>query len=101
MNATNMGVTGSKGFPAAAKALGSVYGKGAAKTFLDGKFQWRAHINFFVDYTVATARKNKAGQSEAVANLVKYTKMHGASSPAQPACRSSPSRTTSSVTCSS
>ena len=89
MNATNLGVTGSKSFPAAAKALdrnsvelsqaiGSIYGKGAAKTFLDGKFQWRAHINFFVDYTVATAKKNKAGQNKAVANLTTYTKMHGA-----------------------
>jgi len=89
MNATNMGVTGSKSFPAAAKALdrnsvelskaiGSVYGSKAAKVFLDGKFQWRAHVNFFVDYTVATAKKNKAGQSKAVANLTKYTKMHGA-----------------------
>ena len=89
MNATNMGVTGSKSFPAAAKALdrnsvelsktiGSVYGNAAAKKFLDGKFQWRAHIGFFVDYTVATAKKNKAGQSKAVANLTRYTKEHGA-----------------------
>ena len=89
MNATNMGVTGSKSFPAAAKALdrnsvelskaiGSIYGNAAAKTFLDGKFQWRAHINFFVDYTVALAKKNKAGQNKAVANLTTYTKMHGA-----------------------
>jgi hypothetical protein len=89
MNATNMGVTGSKSFPAAAKALdrnsvdlskaiASLYGAKAGKVFLDGKFQWRAHINFFVDYTVATAKKDKAGQSKAVANLTKYTKMHGA-----------------------
>ena len=89
MNATNLGVTGSKSFPAAAKALdqnsvalsktiGSVYGNAAAKKFLDGKFQWRAHIGFFVDYTVATAKKDKAGQNKAVANLTRYTKEHGA-----------------------
>ena len=89
MNATNLGVTGSKAFPAAAKALdnnsvalsktiGSVYGNAAAKKFLDGKFQWRAHVGFFVDYTVATAKKNKAGQNKAVANLTRYTKEHGA-----------------------
>ncbi|MBA2296196.1 MAG: hypothetical protein H0W16_13825 [Actinobacteria bacterium] len=39
---------------------------------------WRAHISFFVDYTVALAKKNKAGQNKAVANLTTYTKMHGA-----------------------
>lgn len=88
MNATNLGVTGSKAFPAAAKALdrnsvaiskaiGSVYGAKAAKTFLDGPFQWRAHIGFFVDYTVALAQKNKAGQNKAVANLKTYTVRHG------------------------
>jgi hypothetical protein len=88
MNATNLGVTGSKAFPAAAKALdrnsvelskaiGSIYGAGAAKTFLDGPFQWRAHIGFFVDYTVALAKKDKAGQARAVANLKTYTVRHG------------------------
>ena len=60
MNATNLGVTGSKSFPAAAKALdrnsvelskaiGALYGPAAGKKFLDGPFQWRAHIGFFVD----------------------------------------------------
>ena len=89
MNATNLGVTGSKSFPAAAKALdrnsvelsqaiGSLYGPAAGKKFLDGPFQWRAHINFFVDYTVALAKKDKAGQAKAVQNLTTYTKMHGA-----------------------
>lgn len=89
MNATNLGVTGSKAFPAAAKALdrnsvalsktiGSVYGNAAAKKFLDGPFQWRAHIGFFVDYTVAVAKKDTAGQKKAVANLTRYTKEHGA-----------------------
>ena len=89
MNATNLGVTGSKSFPAAAKALdrnsvelskaiGSLYGPAAAKKFLDGPFQWRAHIGFFVDYTTALAKKDKPGQAKAVQNLTTYTKMHGA-----------------------
>ena len=68
MNATNLGVKGSKAFPAAAKALdrnsvelsqaiGSIYGAKAGKTFLDGPFMWRAHVRFFVDYTVALAQE--------------------------------------------
>jgi len=88
MNATNRGVTGSKAFPAAAKsldrnsveisqAIGSIYGAKAARTFLNGPFQWRAHIGFFVDYTVALAKKDKAGQAKAVANLKTYTVRHG------------------------
>ncbi len=88
MNATNLGVIGSPAFPAAAKALdrnsvalsksiAAVYGKAAGKAFLDGKFQWRAHIGFFVDYTVAVAKKDKAAQKKAVANLKRYTVEHG------------------------
>lgn len=88
MNATNLGYTGSPSFNAAAKALdrnsvdlskaiGSIYGAKAAKAFLDGPFMWRAHVNFFVDYTVALAKKNKAGQNKAVANLKTYTVKHG------------------------
>ena len=88
MNATNAGVTGSKSFPAAAKALdnnsvalskaiGSVYGAKAGNTFLNGKFMWRAHIKFFVDYTVAKAKKDIAGQNKAVANLKQYTVTFG------------------------
>jgi hypothetical protein len=88
MNATNLGVTGSPAFPAAAKALdrnsvaisksiAAVYGKAAGKAFLDGKFQWRAHVGFFVDYTVALASNDKAGQNKAVANLKRYTVEHG------------------------
>ena len=88
MNATNLGVTGSAAFPAAAKALdrnsvalsksiAAVYGKAAGKAFLDGRFQWRAHVGFFVDYTVALAKKDKAGQNKAVANLQRYTVEHG------------------------
>lgn len=89
MNATNQGVTGSKSFPATAKsldknsvelskAIASIYGKDAGGVFLNGKFQWRDHIKFFVDYTVALAKKDKAGQAKAVANLTRYTKEHGA-----------------------
>ena len=88
MNATNAGVTGSKAFPAAAKALdansvalskaiGSIYGAKAASTFLNGKFMWRDHIKFFVNYTVAVAKKDKAGQAKAVANLTTYTVKFG------------------------
>ena len=89
MNATNLGVTGSKSFPAAAKALdqnsvqlskaiASIYGKKAGDVFLNGKFQWRDHIQFFVDYTVAVAKKDKAAQAKAVSNLKRYTIEHGA-----------------------
>ena len=89
MNATNLDITGSKSFPAAAKALdnrnsvalsqaiGSIYGAKAAKTFLDGPFQWRAHVKFFVDYTVALAKKDMSSQNRAVANLKTYTVRHG------------------------
>jgi hypothetical protein len=84
MNATNLGVRGSKAFPAAAKALdrnsvelsqaiGSIYGAKAGKTFLDGPFMWRAHVRFFVDYTAALATKDTAVQKRAVANLQTYT----------------------------
>ena len=88
MNATNAGITGSKSFPAAAaaldknsvalsKSIASVYGAKAGQTFLNGKFMWRAHIKFFVDYTVAKAKKDTAGQNKAVANLKQYTVTFG------------------------
>ena len=88
MNATNAGVSGSKSFPAAAatldknsvalsKAIASVYGAKAGQTFLNGKFMWRDHIKFFVDYTVAKAKKDTAGQNKAVANLKQYTATFG------------------------
>jgi hypothetical protein len=88
MNATNAGVTGSPTFPSIAKSLdansvaisksiGSVYGAAAAKTFLDGKFMWRDHIRFFVAYTTALAKNDKAGQAKAVANLKRYTVVFG------------------------
>lgn len=88
MNATNAGITGSKSFPAAAaaldknsvalsKAIASVYGAKAGQTFLNGKFMWRAHIKYFVDYTVAKSKKDTAGQNKAVANLKQYTVTFG------------------------
>jgi hypothetical protein len=88
MNATNQGVTGAKSFAATAKALdrnsvalsrtiGSVYGKNAGNTFLNGKFMWRAHIGFFVAYTKAIAAKDDAGKAKAVANLKRYTVVFG------------------------
>jgi len=88
MNATNAGVSGSKAFPTAAKtlddnsvalskAIASIYGAKAGQTFLNGKFMWRDHIKFFVDYTVAKAKKDNAGQNKAVANLKQYTVTFG------------------------
>jgi len=56
-----------------ADAIGSVYGDEAAKQFLDGPSLWRDHIGFFVDYTVALAKGDEAGQQEAVDNLTGYT----------------------------
>jgi hypothetical protein len=89
MNATDAGYSGSPAFPKIAKALdansvaisksiGTVYGAAAAKTFLDGKFMWRDHIRFFVAYTTALAKGDKAGQAKAVANLKTYTQKFGA-----------------------
>jgi hypothetical protein len=88
MNATNAGVKGSKSFPAVAKALdgnsvalskavASIYGAKAGRTFLNGKFMWRDHIRFFVAYTVAVAKKDRAGQAKAVAKLRRYTVIFG------------------------
>jgi hypothetical protein len=82
--ATQKGLDGADDFEAAAAALdansvelaeaiGSVYGEEAAEQFLDGPSLWRDHIRFFVDYTVALAGKDKAGQQEAVDNLTGYT----------------------------
>jgi hypothetical protein len=88
MNATNAGITGSKSFPAAAKALdnnsvalskaiASVYGAKAGQTFLNGKYMWRDHIKFFVNYTVAKSKKDMAGQNKAVSDLKQYTVVFG------------------------
>lgn len=70
------------GFQAAAKtldtntvalgdAIGSVYGDAAKTTFVE---IWRKHIGFFVNYTQATAKGDKAGQDKAVADLDGYRK---------------------------
>ena len=83
--ATTKGLTGAADFNAAAGALdknsveladviGSVYGADARTEFLK---QWRDHIRMFVDYTTATAKKDKAGQDRAVAELGGYTKTFG------------------------
>jgi hypothetical protein len=54
------------------QALEGVYGAEAAQKFLDGKLLWRDHIQFFVDYTVGLANKDKAAQNEAVDGLMAY-----------------------------
>ena len=78
------GYSGSKQFPALAKQLdrnsvalsqsiGSVFGARAGRQFLNGKFLWRDHIRFFVAYTVAKAKKDPAGQKQALTSLSAYT----------------------------
>jgi hypothetical protein len=89
IQATQRGLVGGKDFNAVAKqldansvaiskAIGSVYGPAAGNQFLNGKNLWRAHIGYFVDYTVATATKDKAGQKKAVANLMAYIQTQAA-----------------------
>lgn len=89
IQATQRGLVGGKDFDAVAKALdrnsvaiskaiGSAYGPAAANQFLNGKNLWRAHIRYFVDYTVATAKHDKAGQKHAVANLMAYIQTQAA-----------------------
>ena len=81
--ATQRGYAGGKDFPALAKALdansvavanaiGSVYGTPARNQFLNGRLLWRDHIRFFVAYTVALAKRDRAGQTRAVGNLMGY-----------------------------
>ncbi len=83
IEATQRGLQGGKDFPALGRALdrnsvelsqaiASVFGKQAGQKFLNGKFMWRDHIRFFVDYTVAKAGNNRAGQQRAVNNLKGY-----------------------------
>ena len=83
MLATQKGFSGDADFEAIAAALdrnsveladaiGSVYGEEARKEFLDGQFKWRAHIGFFVDYTVGLAKKDPAMQKQAVKDLQGY-----------------------------
>lgn len=79
--ATRNGFDGNADFEASAKALdnnsvaiaqavGSVYGPEAEEEFLK---IWRSHITFFVDYTVAAKKGDKAGMNKAVQNLGGYT----------------------------
>lgn len=78
--ATRAGFDGSPTFEASAAALdknsrvladavGSVYGKEAGDKFYG---IWKSHIGFFVDYTVAAKKNDKAGMDAAVANLNGY-----------------------------
>lgn len=80
LNATRSGYDGSADFEAVAAqldensvaiagAIESVYGPEAGSTFLA---EWRNHINFFVDYTVATKAGDEAAQNAAVAGLMGY-----------------------------
>jgi hypothetical protein len=89
IDATRAGYSGQKDFPAIAaqldrnsvaisNAIASVYGKAAGRQFLNGKNLWRAHIKYFVDYTVAKAKKDTAGQKKAVANLMAYIQTQAA-----------------------
>ena len=75
IQATQRGYAGGADFSAVAKqldansvalskAIASVYGAAAGKQFLDGKNLWRAHIKYFVDYTVALAKHNSAQREE-------------------------------------
>jgi hypothetical protein len=81
--ASQAGYSGQKDFSALAKALdrnsvetadaiGSVFGRAARNKFLNGRALWRDHIRFFVNYTVALAKKDRAGQMTAVNNLKGY-----------------------------
>lgn len=78
--ATRNGFDGSADFKASAdaldansvalsKAVGSVYGAEAETKFLE---IWRSHIGFFVNYTVAAKKGDKAGMDKAVTDLGGY-----------------------------
>ena len=78
--ATRAGFDGTASFVPAADALGkntdalsaavaSVYGEEAGTKF---KEIWASHIGFFVDYTVAAKKGDKAGMDKAVQNLNGY-----------------------------
>jgi hypothetical protein len=54
---------------ALSQAIGSVYGPEAEVAFLE---LWRSHIGFFVDYTTALGKGDRAGQEAAVAHLTGY-----------------------------
>ena len=83
IEATRKGYDGERDFKAAATsldknsvelagAIGSVYGTKARNKFLNGRLMWRDHIKFFVQYTVALKKRDKAGQRRAVTNLQGY-----------------------------
>lgn len=87
--ATQAGYSGQKSFPALAaqldknsvaisKAIGSLYGPAAGKQFLNGPNLWRAHIKYFVDYTVALAKKDAPAEKKAVAHLMTYIQTQAA-----------------------
>jgi len=87
--ATQAGYSGQKSFPALAarldknsvaisQAIGSVYGAAAANQFLNGPNLWRAHIKYFVDYTVGLAKKDVPAQKAAVAHLMTYIQTQAA-----------------------
>ncbi|MEQ8833559.1 MAG: hypothetical protein RIB67_03860 [Miltoncostaeaceae bacterium] len=80
MNAMQKGHDGAEDFDPAvaavlansddlAAAVGSVYGEEAGSAFLE---LWNSHINFFVDYTVATAGDDEAGREAAQEDLAGY-----------------------------
>jgi hypothetical protein len=50
-------------------AIASVYGAEAGKAF---ESLWKQHIGFFVDYVVATAKKDEAGKQAALDKLANY-----------------------------
>ena len=57
------------------EAIASVYGEAGGKKFLS---LWRAHIGFFVDYTLAKAGGDEAGIKTAKKNLDGYRNDFGA-----------------------
>jgi hypothetical protein len=80
IQAMRNGVSGAADFDASAAALAdntadltaaitSVYGEEGGSAF---DTQWTAHIGFFVDYTVAVAGDDMAGQEAALAELAEY-----------------------------
>ncbi|MGH2382186.1 MAG: copper amine oxidase [Candidatus Limnocylindria bacterium] len=80
IEAMRNGFSGAADFEASANALAantddltaaieSVYGADAGAAF---RTQWEAHIGFFVDYTVALAGDNEAGQQAALDELAGY-----------------------------
>jgi hypothetical protein len=78
--AMQKGIDGAGDFDAAAgalnentedltEAISGVYGEEAGDAFNE---QWSEHIDFFVNYVVATAEEDEAGQEEALNNLAGY-----------------------------